>query len=170
MKLLSIVKVAAILIGCATLSGSPAFALESPKSQVVLVVKGEIGLTNKGKTAEFDLQMLENLGINSFDVQMPWVNGVNRFSGPPLKNLLAAVGARGKNLRLRALNDFEVTIPSSDADFGTILAIKMNDKLLSVRDKGPLFLVYPFHTNPALYNERYFSRSIWQIKELEIIP
>ena len=38
----------------------------------------------------------------------------------------------------------------------------------SVRDKGPLFLVYPFDTNPETYNEKYFSRSVWQIKEIEV--
>ena len=44
----------------------------------------------------------------------------------------------------------------------------MDGKPLSVRDKGPLFLIYPFDKNPELYNEKYFSRSVWQIKKIEI--
>ncbi len=47
--------------------------------------------------------------------------------------------------------------------------MKLNDQPMSVRDKGPLFLVYPFDLNPELYNEKYFSRSVWQIKEIEVI-
>ena len=54
-------------------------------------------------------------------------------------------------------------------DFDTILAIKMNGEPMTVRNKGPLFLIYPFDTNPDLYNEKYFNRSVWQIKEIEVV-
>jgi hypothetical protein len=39
---------------------------------------------------------------------------------------------------------------------------------MSVRDKGPLFLVYPFDKDQGLFNEKYFSRSVWQIKDIEV--
>lgn len=38
-----------------------------------------------------------------------------------------------------------------------------------VRDKGPLMLVYPFDQDPSRYNEKYFSPSVWQIKEIEVV-
>ena len=50
-----------------------------------------------------------------------------------------------------------------------MLATKMNGDYMSVRDKGPLFLIYPFDTNPELFNEKYFSRSVWQIREVEVV-
>ena len=40
---------------------------------------------------------------------------------------------------------------------------------MSIRDKGPIFMIYPFDKNPELYNEKYFSRSVWQIKSIEVI-
>jgi len=59
-------------------------------------------------------------------------------------------------------------VPADDAKLDTILATKLDGKLMSVRDKGPLMLVYPFDLDQGLYNEKYFSRSVWQIKEIEV--
>lgn len=30
-------------------------------------------------------------------------------------------------------------------------------------------MIYPFDTNPQLYNEKYFARSVWQIKTIEVV-
>lgn len=59
-------------------------------------------------------------------------------------------------------------LPVEDAKLDTIFATKLDGKLMSVRDKGPLMLVYPFDLDADLYNEKYFSRSVWQIKEIEV--
>lgn len=39
---------------------------------------------------------------------------------------------------------------------------------MSVRDKGPLFLIYPFDDNPDLFDEVYFGRSVWQIAQIVV--
>ena len=39
---------------------------------------------------------------------------------------------------------------------------------MSVRDKGPLFIIYPFDESEDLRSERYYSRSAWQLKHLEV--
>jgi hypothetical protein len=39
---------------------------------------------------------------------------------------------------------------------------------MAVRDKGPLFVVYPFDDSAALRSSVYYERSIWQLKALEI--
>ena len=84
--------------------------------------------------------------------------------------MLEEVGATGSRLIIRALNDYAAEVPVIDAvDFDTILAIDMNGEPMTVRNKGPLFLIYPFDTNPDLYNEKYFSRSVWQIKEIVVV-
>ena len=36
------------------------------------------------------------------------------------------------------------------------------------RDKGPLFVIYPFDTRPELRNAVYFSRCAWQLKAIDI--
>jgi hypothetical protein len=49
-----------------------------------------------------------------------------------------------------------------------ILALKKNGAYLPVRNQGPIFVIYPFDLNPGLYNEVYFSRSVWQVKSIEV--
>ena len=39
----------------------------------------------------------------------------------------------------------------------------------SIRDKGPLFIIYPFDQDESLRNETYFARSVWQLKELRFL-
>jgi hypothetical protein len=39
---------------------------------------------------------------------------------------------------------------------------------MAVRDKGPLFIVYPFDSRSDLRSERYYSRSAWQLRALEV--
>lgn len=146
-----------------------ALALEKPSGDVILTVSGHIEHANVGDTAQFDLAMLEKLTARTGQMETPWTTGRVTFSGPLLKAVLDAAGADGQTLTVKALNDYSADVPIEDArTFDTILATKMNGKPMSVRDKGPLFLIYPFDENPDLYNEKYFSRSVWQIREIEV--
>ena len=160
---------AAVLLPLAC--GTPAHALDAPKGEVVLtVVAPHLDHPNAGQTAQFDLDMLESLASRTGTMETPWTKGVVKFSGPLLRAVLEAAGAKGSALKIKALNDYAAEIPMEDATaIDTILATRMDDKLMSVRDKGPLFLVYPFDKDKNLYNEKYFARSVWQIKEVEVV-
>jgi hypothetical protein len=64
-----------------------------------------------------------------------------------------------------------VDIPFEDAaQYLVIVARLMDDKPMPVREKGPLFIVYNFDGQPRLRTEQYFSRSVWQVKSMEILP
>ncbi len=156
----------ALMMGaiCAT----SAFALDAPKGPVILTVKGAISKTNAGDTAQFDLAMLEALAGRKATMETPWTDGKVTFEGPLLSALLDAVGSTGSLLSVKALNDYAAEVPAEDAKLATMLATRMDGKLMSIRDKGPLMVVYPFDQNSDLYNEKYFSRSVWQIKEIEV--
>ncbi|MEC8574513.1 MAG: oxidoreductase, partial [Pseudomonadota bacterium] len=39
---------------------------------------------------------------------------------------------------------------------------------MSLRDKGPLWIVYPFDSDPAYQTEAIYSRSIWQLEEITV--
>ncbi len=150
------------------LTATAALALDAPTGPVVLTVKGTISNTNAGDTAQFDLAMLEALKGRKGEMETPWTEGTVTFEGPLLREILAAVGATGTSLKVRALNDYAADVPAEDAKLDTILATKLDGKPMSIRDKGPLMLVYPFDLDADLYNEKYFSRSVWQIKEIEV--
>jgi len=39
---------------------------------------------------------------------------------------------------------------------------------MSVRDKGPLFVIYPFDSKAELKSEQYYSRAAWQVRSITI--
>lgn len=167
-------KLKTLLAGCAIalLSMSTAFAgtLGRPAGETLLTITGAIANPNVDGVAEFDLAMLDALESRAAAMETPWTEGRTAFDGPLLRAVLDAAGAKGKTLIVKALNDYSAEVPMDDAHkYPTILAIRMNGTEMSVRDKGPLFMIYPFDAHPELYNEKYFSRSVWQIREIEVV-
>jgi hypothetical protein len=92
-----------------------------------------------------------------------------KFTGPYLRDVLAVAKAHGKVINAVAVNDYKTEIPFTDAsDFDVILALKMNERSISVRTKGPLFIVYPYDSKPVLQDKVYRDRSAWQVRLLHI--
>ena len=159
------------ILAC-TLGAFSAFsvmALDKPEGRVILTISGTITQANVGANAEFDMKMLEKLPQKTFTVQTPWYATPVSFTGPLLRDVLAAAGAKGNKIVATALNDYKTDIPFDDAvKFDTIVARLMNDKPMPVREKGPLFIVYPFDTKPELRTEIYYNRSAWQLSGLKV--
>jgi hypothetical protein len=40
---------------------------------------------------------------------------------------------------------------------------------MAVRDKGPLFVIYPFDARPELRGAVYYSRSAWQLRTIDVL-
>jgi hypothetical protein len=141
-------------------------ALAPPKGRVILTVSGKIHVTNDGDTAKFDRDMIEALGMTGFETKTPWYDKVVTFEGPLMTSLMDAVGAYGDSVVATALNDYSTTIPAADfAQFKPILALKRDGAYLTVRDKGPLFVVYNYDSNSELKQQKYYSRSAWQVAQ-----
>ncbi len=142
-------------------------ALAAPTGPILLTVSGNIQVHNRDATAVFDRAMLEALGLIAFTTHTPWYEGQVTFEGVPMMRLLERLGARGTSVTAKALNDYATEIPIDDfARFGTILAMKRNGANMPVRDKGPLFIVYPYDSAPELNARLYYSRSAWQVAQL----
>lgn len=153
------------LVGGAASAGS----LPEPQGQPILTITGSMSQAENGEVVNFDRQMLEAIGTVKFRTKTPWYDGVVEFEGVPMTALMEHVGAEGTELAAVALNDYEVVIPIDDFErFGVILAIKRNGKEMPVRDKGPLFIVYPYDSDPTLQADQYYARSAWQVRTLEI--
>lgn len=146
-----------------------AAGLSAPMGEVVLTVSGRISDTNAGATAAFDMAMLEAMPKRTTVTETPWTKGTVTFEGPLGSALLDRVGASGTVLKITALNDYAVEVPVEDfRKWPVILATRKDGKVMPVRDKGPIFVIYPFDLDHALYNEKIFSRSAWQVKSIEI--
>ncbi len=153
---------------CLAVAARPG-VLPEPAGPVVLRISGDIANTNAGDVAEFDLAMLEALAVRTTTTRTPWFEGERSFSGPLVSAVMEAVGATGSTFRVVAINDYATDIPMTDVtEFPVIFATRINGDVLSVREKGPVFVIYPFDAAPDLYNELYFGRSVWQVTRLEV--
>ena len=145
--------------------------LPRPSGEVLLAVSGAITVTNSDGAALLDREMLEAMDPASFTTTTIWTDGTHSFVGVPLTVLLDRLGAEGSLLRATAINDYTVEIPVSDAvEGGPILAYRMDDRPMSVRDKGPLWIVYPYDSAPEYRSEEIYARSIWQLNRIEVVP
>jgi hypothetical protein len=96
-----------------------------------------------------------------------WTNGVSEFEGIKLSTLAELLGVTAGTFVSFALNDYNVEIPVSDATYlEPILAYKRNGSYLTVRDKGPLWVIYPYDGNENARTELIYSRSIWQLERM----
>lgn len=143
--------------------------LSKPAGKVLLTLSGNIENTNEEGKAVFDIASLEKLGMVSFQTTSPWYNGRTKFTGIPLQKLMDYVGAKGSVVMVTALNDYTTVIPLSDfKKYNVILALKINGEYMRIRDKGPLFIVYPYDSMPELNNQIFYSRSAWQVSRMNI--
>lgn len=127
-----------------------------------------------GKAHSFTSEAIAALPWAEIHTHTRWAEGNHVFRGPLLTEILKASGITredlaGKVFVMMALNDFRIEVPISDAwDYGPILAREMNGQIMSVRQKGPLWFVYPRDTFPELQASAYDDRWIWQLSEIFI--
>lgn len=165
MKLLP--ALAALIAGVFFANLSLAEPLDTPTGEVILTVSGSIANTNDGDVAKFDRAMLERIGMVKISTNSPWYDEVRTFEGVPLKAVMDLVGAEGTVIHAVALNDYETEVPMADAqETGMIMAMKLDGQNMEIRDKGPIFLIYPYDSNPTYQNQAYYARSAWQVSRL----
>ena len=146
--------------------------LTPPTGPVLLTISGAIDHQNADGTVALDRATLEAMPATEFETTTVWQEGTLRFTGVPLKDVLALVGAEdASEIAAIALNDYQVTIPvASIEDTVPIVAYLTNGETMSPRDKGPLWIVYPYDSDAKYRNEVTYSRSIWQLDRLTVKP
>lgn len=118
----------------------------------------------------FSDQDLLDLPQVSFETSTLWTEGVLEFSGPSLKSVLEASGAGQGNIVMTAVNDYSVEMPQDIvSDELPIVANRINGEPFSVRDKGPLWVVFPYDSDTELQQELIYSYSIWQLNRIEVL-
>lgn len=144
-------------------------ALSPPEGKPILTISGNIQNTNSQGRAEFDRDMLEALTQVTVVTKTPWDDDVVTFEGVAMEELMQLVGADGKSVQAIALNDYTTEIPMTDfSEHGVILAIKKNGEYMPVRDKGPLFIIYPYDSSAKLQSQVYYGRSAWQLSTIVV--
>jgi hypothetical protein len=162
MKNVAIFYSTAAFVASVTFS-SVAFAQSDP---VILTIDGKIA---GGVPLDFTSSQLEALGAASVATSTPWHDGKPTFEGIPMETLLAHVGATGEVAEVLALNNYRTTIPLADfSEFPVLLALQQDGEYMTVRNKGPLFIIYPFDDFDDLRTDLYYSRSAWQVRSITV--
>jgi len=152
-----------------SMSCGAASAVASEAALTVTEKGGDGQITAQHHFTMEDLQQMPRVG---FDTATIWTSGVQQFAGVSLAHLLTTLELPTDGdgvLSARAINDYSVEIPLADAvEGGPIVAYERNGAVMSLRDKGPLWIVYPFDSDPAYQTEAIYSRSIWQLEEITV--
>ena len=153
-----------IIFTAVLLSPANADDVVATKTDIILTVSSGMDVLS------LDRSDLSKLTVTSFDTSTIWTDGIHTFTGLSVKTLIDLIGVTNGMLRATAINNYAIEIPVSDAvTEGPIIAYLMDGKEMSVRDKGPLWVVYPYDSNPDYRSEVVYSRSIWQLDRIEFV-
>lgn len=149
-----------LLLLCAP---SPTFAGEA----LLSVRHGE-------REVSFDQRRIERLPWRRVDTSTAWTEGVRRFEGPLLRDVLEQAGfapEAGARITLVAWNDYEISVAADDFyRWDVILARSMDGAPLTLDDHGPLWVVYPRDDFAELQDSRFDHRWVWMLRRLEVEP
>ena len=120
---------------------------------------------------ELTLGEVMELPVAGFETSTVWTEGVQRFDGVWLEDLIAHLGLSEGTLELSALNEYLVDFKADEIPGNkALVAYRHNGNLMSAREKGPLWIVYPYDEGPEFQTELTFMSSIWQLDRIVALP
>ena len=162
-------------LALAGLFAAPATAdharLPSLAGPVILTVSGLNSAHYTDGTLQFDLNRLEALGQSNIVTSSIWTSGPHVYTGVMLRTLTEFLRLDKSVLHLHALNDYSIDLPLDEASMkGPILATGMDGAELSVRQKGPIWVVYPYDSDAGFLTDEVLARSVWQLDRIHVQP
>ncbi|MEZ8020918.1 hypothetical protein AB4393_13965 [Vibrio splendidus] len=123
-----------------------------------------------GQKHKLSTEQLLLLPQTEIKTSLPWVEGTSVYSGVTLQTVLQTIDLPiSSQVTFVALNDYKIAVPREDFDvYQPVIAIKQNGKLMSVRDKGPYWLIYPLSSNPEINTTDFHAKMIWQIRDIHL--
>ncbi|MFQ2549672.1 hypothetical protein ACK3Z3_00830 [Aeromonas caviae] len=138
-------------------------ASSSSLLQLILPDKREITLNEAALAA---LPQVE------FETATPWTLGTHRYRGPTLKSVLAAQQVDSASaIDVAALNGYQQRVDLSlFAKVPLTLVRYQDDKPLTRRNKGPLWLLVPLSAHPDMDVSAIHNNMVWQVIRIEVVP
>lgn len=138
-------------------------ASSSSLLQLILPDKREITL---------DEAALAALPQVEFETATPWTLGTHRYRGPTLKSVLAQQQVDSASaIDVAALNGYQQRVDLSlFAKVPLTLVRYQDDKLLTRRNKGPLWLLVPLSAHPDMDVSAIHNNMVWQVIRIEVVP
>mgnify|MGYP000877130906 FL=1 len=107
-----------------------------------------------------------------FETATPWTLGTHRYRGPTLKSVLAAQQVDSASaIDVAALNGYQQRVDLSlFAKVPLTLVRYQDDKPLTRRNKGPLWLLVPLSAHPDMDVSAIHNNMVWQVIRIEVVP
>ncbi|WP_254869801.1 hypothetical protein [Thalassospira sp. HF15] len=130
---------------------------------------GTLSMTKAdGETIQVPLQELKELQATEINTSTQWTEGVQTFRGVAFDLLFDTYGLEADTVRVSALNDYNVMVPVDILrEDGAILAYHLNDAEMSVREKGPFWVIFPYDADERFQTDTYWAYSVWQVKSVD---
>lgn len=169
-----VVSACCLVIALVTPSHGISNTLDAPEGEVQLVISGNLQLTNAEDSdgnpiAKLDMAMLEALPVTTVVTKNPWVEERTTYEGVTINTLLEHVGAKSFDFLAEGIDGYTAELRGIDfAKYPIIVAYKREGDYMSIRDLGPLWIIYPFDDYPELDTEYSGVTSVWQLIEMKI--
>ncbi len=154
--------IALLFTAVAALCAMPAFA-----GAMLTVINPTIG---PDAMKEFSRSELKELTQTSYRTSTEFTDGLPEFSGPLARDVIASVGVGDATVAVMvAANDYQIEVPIEELmKYDVILATSVDGKRLSLRDKGPIWVMYPRDQHKELQDPAFNGRLIWQMVRIEL--
>jgi len=133
-------------------------------------------LTIKGvapQDVSFTLNELQALPSDKVTTETIWTDTPHTYTTVSFKTLFEHLKSdpKGKTLTMVALNDYFIKVEIDTLiEHNAFIAYAMDGKEMRIRDKGPLWVLYPFSDKPAINIPPFQAHSIWQLKAIILNP
>lgn len=156
-------RVVALILGLWQLGMASAKA-----SEPHIILEVQLG---EGAVIGYTLEDLRALPLTEFETSTVWTQGTDIYAGVLLLDLLHHIGhtpVRGA-VNVRALDGYSAGIDATlITEQAPLLSFLRNGSPMSVRDQGPVWLIFPYDHNPAFRTESIYAKSVWQVRSLEV--
>lgn len=137
------------------------------EGRVILTVSGIHAETGDAVEVDLSLQNIAALESEVLRTTTLWTVGEIDFKGVRLEKLFALLNiVQPAHVRCTALNEYQIDLPMGDARKAKVLmAYAQNGAFMRIRDKGPLWIVYP--RNSGILDAA--QKMIWQLRRVEAV-
>lgn len=161
--------------------------VEAPKDMVLLTVTGDVNVTNRGpfdpdkdsifsrlnisfeRAFAFDRAMLMRLKQGRVMAKTTELGKAGVFTGPLLKEVLAAVGAARGKVSFVAINNYEGYLEAEDIETSDwILALDVDGVPLGLGQQGPIWLINSRSPDDPPPNQSQRGHWVWAVFYMKV--
>lgn len=155
-----------VLLYCLLAMPVKAEPITPPQGRVILSILGNVSTSNADDGAlHFDYAMLAKLPQTHYVTDTPYTNEPHTYQGPTLAHIARLAGIEGKKLTATALNNYSTALDHYALEHA-ILAINRDGQPMRIRNKGPIWVMFPLDQQTALDVPDIHQQMIWQLRSI----